>query len=84
MVTLSRSITSLLPSWAKRNGCPLVVTWAVISTRLGRTMGRVVRVCGAMGVSAITPESGARRGPPAAREYAVEPVGVATMRPSAQ
>ena len=46
-------------------------------------MGRLVRVCGAIGVSTSASTRGWTIGPPAARLYAVEPVAVATIRPSA-
>src|SRR5437764_15167945 len=44
---------------------------------------RFVRTCGQIGVITKTPDSGSRIGPPADSEYAVEPVGVATIKPSA-
>ena len=44
---------------------------------------RLVSVCGQMGVIARTFESGVSSGPPADSEYAVEPVGVQTIKPSA-
>src|SRR5207245_6157806 len=44
---------------------------------------RFVRTCGQIGVITKTPDSGSRIGPPADNEYAVEPVGVATIKPSA-
>ena len=44
---------------------------------------RFVKTCGQIGVMTKTPDSGARIGPPADNEYAVDPVGVATIRPSA-
>ena len=52
-------------------------------TSSGTTSGRCVSVCGQMGAM-ITPRIvGYMIGPFAASEYAVEPVGVATMTPSA-
>src|SRR5438270_2671414 len=44
---------------------------------------RFVSTCGQIGVITKTPDSGSMIGPPADREYAVEPVGVATINPSA-
>src|SRR5438067_11761658 len=44
---------------------------------------RLVRTCGQIGVITNTPQSGSRIGPPAESEYAVEPVGVAIIKPSA-
>ena len=46
-------------------------------------MGRAVSVCALMGLITITLLEGTTTGPPVAREYAVEPVGVETMMPSA-
>ena len=50
----------------------------------GTTTGRLVSVCGQIGVTTKARTSGVTIGPPAARVYAVEPVGVATMSPSAR
>src|SRR5439155_6288601 len=44
---------------------------------------RFVSTCGQIAVITRTPDSGSRIGPPAESEYAVEPVGVATIKPSA-
>src|SRR5437588_11454566 len=44
---------------------------------------RLVRTCGQIGLITNNPDSGSRIGPPAESEYAVEPVGVATIKPSA-
>src|SRR5947209_14249886 len=49
----------------------------------GTTIGRFVKVCGAIGVRSSASSVGCTIGPPAARLYAVDPVGVATIRPSA-
>jgi hypothetical protein len=78
------SMTSLRPSQATRKGCLPLDTWSEMVLSWGSTIGRVVRVCGAIGVIAMTPEFGTSNGPPAASEYAVEPVGVVTITPSAQ
>src|SRR2546426_8631009 len=48
----------------------------------GMTIGRLVRVWGQMGVRISAWTAGLRIGPPAAMEYAVEPVGVEMMSPS--
>ena len=48
------------------------------------TIGRLVSVCGAIGVSTIASTFGCTIGPPAARLYAVDPVGVAMISPSAR
>ena len=45
--------------------------------------GRLVRVKGQIGVRMIVLSEGWMIGPPADSEYAVDPVGVATIRPSA-
>ena len=49
-----------------------------------RTIGLLEIVCGQMGVRTRALSSGARMGPPAAKEYAVEPLGVAMIMPSAE
>jgi hypothetical protein len=49
----------------------------------GTTRGRTASVCAAIGVTTIASTPGTTIGPPALSEYAVEPVGVATMMPSA-
>jgi hypothetical protein len=48
-----------------------------------RIIGRKERECGQMGVRRIAGISGWTREPPAEREYAVEPVGVEKIQPSA-
>ncbi len=47
------------------------------------TTGRLVSVCGAIGVSSSASTDGCTISPPAARLYAVDPVALAMMRPSA-
>lgn len=49
----------------------------------GRMMGRKDKVCAQMAETRMTGFSGWHKEPPAARLYAVEPVGVATQMPSA-
>ena len=49
----------------------------------GNTRGRNDRLLGHIGVSTMALKDGWTMGPPADSEYAVEPVGVDTMRPSA-
>ena len=46
------------------------------------TTERLVNACGQIGVIVSTLHSGLTIGPPAAREYAVDPVGVAIIKPS--
>ena len=48
----------------------------------GKTSGRNERLRGHIGVNTKALKDGCTMGPPAEREYAVEPVGVETMRPS--
>lgn len=48
----------------------------------GKTSGRNDRLLGQIGVKTIALKDGCTIGPPAESEYAVEPVGVDTMRPS--
>jgi hypothetical protein len=57
-------------------------TSTLISTVLGTMMGRKEREWGQTGVSRIDGTSGCTIEPPAATEYAVLPVGVATISPS--
>jgi hypothetical protein len=49
---------------------------------LGRRTLRKLRLLGQMGVRRRLGTDGCTMGPPADREYAVDPVGVDTMRPS--
>src|SRR3954453_15677360 len=50
----------------------------------GRTSGRTASVCGQIAVTTIASTVGTTIGPPADIEYAVDPVGVLTMIPSAE
>ena len=56
------------------------VTWTTESRLI--TTGRIESVCGQIGVSVSTSASGLTMAPPAASEYAVEPVGELAMSPS--
>ena len=49
----------------------------------GITIGLIFKLCGAMGAMMKTFESGVTIGPPTLNEYAVLPVGVAIITPSA-
>src|SRR3954451_24896258 len=49
----------------------------------GTITGRFVSMCGQIGVMQIAGTEGKMMGPPADSEYAVDPVGVEMMRPSA-
>ena len=48
------------------------------------TIGLTFRLCGEMGVTTMLSDRGKIIGPPQLKEYAVEPVGVAKIKPSAQ
>ena len=48
----------------------------------GNTRGLKERLRGQIGVRTIALSEGCTMGPPADKEYAVEPVGVDTIRPS--
>src|SRR3546814_1185654 len=84
------------PGWQSDQVCMSKCTLAPDSTRpravivmvrvplSGMTIGRFDRVCGATGTSTIALTRGCRMGPLADSEYAVDPVGVATIRPSAR
>lgn len=54
----------------------------MITDEEGKTSGRKERLRGHMGVRTSALSDGCTMGPPADNEYAVEPVGVPTMRPS--
>ena len=56
--------------------------WMAISELSGTTSGRKERLCGAMGVMRVPGTLGATMGPPADMLYAVDPDGVAMIRPS--
>ena len=50
----------------------------------GSTIGRLVNVCEQIGVMTTASIVGNRIGPPADSEYAVDPVGVEMISPSAR
>src|SRR6266550_865902 len=60
------------------------IGWIVTTAVAGRTRGRTASVCGQMAVTTMASTVGTTIGPPADIEYAVEPVGVLTMIPSAE
>lgn len=60
-----------------------VATVMTTSRSFGMTMGRRASVEGQIGVITKASRVGWTIGPPAEREWAVEPVGVATIMPSA-
>ena len=55
-----------------------------ISSVSAKTIGRFDSVCGAMGTITHAFKEGCKRGPPADNEYAVLPVDVAMIKPSAR
>ena len=55
-----------------------------IAALSGSTIGLLVSACGAMGVNTTALTTGCTMGPPAERLYAVDPVAVATISPSAR
>jgi hypothetical protein len=76
----------------KVSTCPSAVMWSAAgpaamltrtSLRDGMITGLAVSVCGEMAMMVSTSLVGVTIGPPVAREYPVEPVGVVTMMPSA-
>ena len=58
------------------------LTLSVMSEEDGNTRGRNERLRGQIGVKTRALNDGWTIGPPADREYAVEPVGVETISPS--
>src|SRR3989475_13147564 len=60
------------------------IGWIVTTAVAAMTSGRTASVCGQMAVTTIASTVGTTIGPPADIEYAVEPVGVLTMMPSAE
>ena len=64
---------------------PSLGAWQTISITLlsGTSTGRLVSMCGHTGVMQMAATAGNTIGPPAESEYAVEPVGVAMISPSA-
>ncbi len=59
-----------------------ILTRRVMSDEDGKTRGRKDRLRGQIGVKTRALSEGWTIGPPADREYAVEPVGVETISPS--
>ena len=57
-------------------------TRSVMDEEAGNTRGLKERLRGQIGVRTIALSEGCTMGPPADKEYAVEPVGVDTIRPS--
>ena len=78
------SILLILESKDIKKAVSRPLIFRVIFLKLEIISGRALRLCGAMGVSTKLLDSGIITGPPQLNEYPVEPVGVATIRPSAQ
>src|SRR2546423_1913063 len=81
--SLSSRGTPTCPSIDKNASSPELCTSILISTVSRTTSGRCVSECGQTGLMTNASTDGIRIGPPAASEYAVEPVGVETITPSA-
>lgn len=62
--------------------CVVQLTRRVITEDEGKTRGRKDKLRGHIGVSTRALKEGCTMGPPADNEYAVDPVGVDTIRPS--
>ena len=54
----------------------------LISLLSGITIGRLDSECDAIGTNTMPFKVGCNNGPPADNEYAVDPVGVETIKPS--
>src|SRR6266571_4455214 len=90
----ARRTSSRSPGWMGVPTCPSKETstssvqggigWIVTTAVAARTRGRTARVWGQMAVTTMASTVGTTIGPPADIEYAVEPVGVLTMMPSAE
>ena len=70
------SIENTAISSRERREISTLLLWGMIS-------GRTLRLCGEIGATMNTLESGRQMGPPTLSEYAVEPELVATSSPSA-
>ena len=81
IVILSEHFVESYPSTAKDNNLSPVFT--VITSSGGTTSGLTFNVCGQIGTIVIASSDGCKTGPPADNPYAVEPVGVDTIKPSA-
>ena len=75
---------AILESKDTRKFFSLPLTCNDISVESGITSGLAFKLCGAIGVKIKLSASGMITGPPQLSEYPVEPVGVETIRPSAQ
>src|SRR6266404_6864494 len=91
--SLARTIATLSSDCINTPFCPSSVRYtdsAVPRNRISTlhvsptTSGRSLNVCGQIGVKIMDSTAGCTIGPPADSEYAVDPVGVATINPSAR
>ena len=82
-MVLSEESTNERPSREIRKLSVLLSTDSVITSESGITKGLTFRVCGATGAITKSEHSGISIGPPTLNEYPVDPVGVATINPSA-
>src|SRR3989441_12176029 len=77
-----------VPTWPSNDtstsSLPGGIGWMVTTAVAARTSGRPARVWGQIAVTTIASTVGTTIGPPADIEYAVDPVGVLTMIPSAE
>ena len=85
-ISIPRSVETsrLLLSAVRKTFSSLALKDSEIRDESGTMRGLTLRLCGAIGETISTSESGMTIGPPTLREYAVEPELVATRRPSAQ
>src|SRR4051812_3371674 len=77
-----RSNLEWLSKWARASAALVTATSTTLSLPI--TIGRLENVWGQIGTSAIADNDGCMIGPPEDNAYAVEPVGVATIKPSAR
>ena len=86
IVILSFNLSSKLlrPSTARYGGWEDPEKSRVIVSPASMTSGRIASSCAQIGLIMTASISGVRTGPCAEREYAVEPVGVEIITPSAR
>ena len=77
-------IDAILESNETKCCSDLPETFSLISVSSGITNGLTFKLCGAIGVITKLLTAGVKIGPPQLKEYPVEPVGVAIIKPSAQ
>ena len=82
-VSVVCSTIPFCPSSVKKTDSVLANNFISMEDESRTTTGRSVKVCGQIGVITKASTAGCTIGPPAESEYAVEPVGVPTINPSA-